>query len=86
LESDDNLENLIRKMNTEINKIAVWFKANKMATNTGKTKYIIFRAKNKKINPINLNLVYDANDPADIPNPDLMTPLERYHNNHEDKN
>jgi hypothetical protein len=56
LDSDDNLNNLISKVNHEINKIAVWFKANKMATNTSKTKYIIFRSKNKKINTNNLNV------------------------------
>ncbi len=65
--------------------MAVWFKANKMATNTGKTKYIIFRAKNKKINTNGLDLVYNANYPDEVPNPDLITTLERYHNNHEEK-
>jgi hypothetical protein len=49
LDSDDKLDNLIRKINAEINKIAVWFKVNKMAINTGKSKYIVFRAKYKKI-------------------------------------
>ncbi len=82
LDSDENLDNLITKINLEINKIAVWFKANKMATNTNKTKYIIFRAKNKKINTDTLHVYYDANDPNAIPDPDLITPLERYHNNH----
>ena len=86
LDSDDNLENLICRVNAEINKIAIWFKANKMATNTSKTKYIIFRAKNKQINLNNINIVYNANDLNAIPNPDLITPLERYHNNHENKN
>ncbi len=40
------LDNLIRKINAEINKIAVWFKTNKMAINTGKTKYIVQNTKN----------------------------------------
>ncbi len=86
LDSDENLDNLITKVNTERNKIAVWFKANKMATNTSKTKYIIFHAKNIKINSDNLNVYYNANDPGMVPNPDLITPLERYHNNHKNKN
>jgi hypothetical protein len=77
LDSDENLDNLITKVNTEINKIAVWFKANKMATNTSKTKYSIFRAKNKKINSNNLNVYYNANDPGMVLNPDLIT--VRYH-------
>ncbi len=49
LDSDDDLNTLISRINVEINKIAVWFKANKMATNISKTKYIIFRSKNKKL-------------------------------------
>jgi hypothetical protein len=56
-----------------------------MATNTSKTKYIIFRAKNKKINTDNIKVFYNANDPDAIPNPNLITPLEHYHN-HVDKN
>ncbi len=64
LESDENLDNLIRKVN----------------------KYIIFRTKQKKINLQNINVFYDANDPTEIPNPDLITPLEPYHSNHEDRN
>jgi hypothetical protein len=86
LDSDDNLVNLINRVNVEINKIAVWFKANKMATNISKTKYIIFRSKNKKVDLNGMNVLYDANDPNTEPNPDLITPLERYHNNHENKN
>jgi hypothetical protein len=39
-----------------------------------------------KINLDNLNVFYNANDPNDTPNPDLITPLERYHINHADKN
>ncbi len=33
-----------------------------------------------------MNVLYDANDPNTEPNPDLITPLEHYHNNHENKN
>jgi hypothetical protein len=86
LDSDDDLENLINRVNVEINKIAVWFKANKMATNIGKTKYIIFRSKNKRVDFNGMNVLYDANDPNTEPNPDLITPMERYHNNHDNKN
>jgi hypothetical protein len=54
-----------------------------MATNTRKTKYIIFCEKYK----INLVNIFDnANDPNYIPNPDLITSLEWYHNNHKNKN
>jgi hypothetical protein len=33
-----------------------------------------------------LQVVYNVNDPNVEPNPDLITPLERYHINHENKN
>ncbi len=66
---------LVGRVNVEINKIDVWFKANKMATNIGKTKYIIFRSKNKKIKLNEMNVFYDANDLDVEPNPDLITPL-----------
>jgi hypothetical protein len=45
---------------------------------------ILFSA--PKINLDNINIVYDANDPNELQNPNLITPLERYHNNHADKN
>ena len=43
--SGKNLNQLIHDMNIEINKIAVWFCANKMCVNVTKTKYIIFRTR-----------------------------------------
>jgi hypothetical protein len=30
-------------------------------------------------------MTYNGNDPDDLPNPDLIMPLERYHNNHDNK-
>ncbi len=50
LKSDNDLNRLIHSMNADINKMAIWFKANKLAVNKNKTKYIIFRAKGKKLN------------------------------------
>ena len=46
--SDENLTNLINSVNVEINKMAIWFRANKLAVNKSKTKYIIFKTKNKQ--------------------------------------
>ena len=42
-----NLQELVQRMNSEINKLANWFRANKMAVNISKTKYIIFHTKGK---------------------------------------
>ena len=37
-------------MNVELNKIAVWFKANKLSLNEGKTKYTFFHKFRQKDN------------------------------------
>jgi hypothetical protein len=42
VKSDKNLQNLVQYVNGEINKIAVWFRANKLSVNVSKTKYMIF--------------------------------------------
>ena len=41
VKSGTDLNTLILTVNEEINKIAVWFRANKLAVNINKTKYII---------------------------------------------
>jgi intein-encoded DNA endonuclease-like protein len=46
-----NLQNVISFVNLELQKIANWFRSNKMQLNASKTKYIIFRTKNKHIDP-----------------------------------
>ena len=65
LDSDTDLPLLIDRVNLEIQKLGNWFRANKMAVNVGKTKYIIFRPKGAKIN-INLDtngvLLYNSNE------------------------
>ena len=44
-----NLPALVDVVNDELCKIATWFRANKMAVNTNKTKYMLFHTKGKKI-------------------------------------
>jgi hypothetical protein len=80
LAKGDNLPNLFAYVNTEIKKIARWFRANKMAVNVGQTKYIIFHTHGKPINP-DLKLYYDDNEPNES-NDELIYELERIHNNH----
>jgi hypothetical protein len=53
--SDSNLDTLMWYINGKINKMAVWFRANKLAVNVNKTKYMIFHTVGKnflKILPI----------------------------------
>jgi len=83
LKSGNDLTNLIHSLNEDINMMAIWFKANKLAVNKTKTKYIIFRTKGKKL-PQNLPpLVIDENDRNVPHDPNKVTVLERYHNQHE---
>jgi len=81
LKSDSGLFSLINHANIEINKMAVWFKANKLAVNINKTKYMIFRTKGKKLPPNLPELVYNENEP-NLPQ-NQITILERYHNGHQ---
>jgi hypothetical protein len=49
LTSEPSLPQLIDKFNEEIQKLANWFRANKMCVNTSKPKFIIFHSKGKKV-------------------------------------
>lgn len=84
LDKDDNLDELINRLNIELNKLANWFRANGMAVNTSKTKYVIFHTKGKKINLSGRGIFYDNNEIGKPHNPDLIVPLDRIHNNHPD--
>jgi hypothetical protein len=53
-----------------------------MAVNVKKTKFILFHTKGTKINPEHARLFYNDNEP-DMNNPNLITELERVHNNNE---
>ena len=46
--SDMCVKNLFSKMNNELEKVSVWFKANKLSLNVSKTKYSLFHPANKK--------------------------------------
>jgi hypothetical protein len=64
----------------ELKNIARWFRANKIAVNVSKTKFIIFYT-GGKINDDNIKILYDGNEP-DQTNPQLNHKLERVHDNH----
>jgi hypothetical protein len=65
-------------MNSELKKLANWFMCNKMAVNTLKTKFIIFRTKGKKI-PNDISIVFNCNEIGKEENPSLLFKLERIH-------
>ena len=86
LNSGKNLPALIDNTNTELEKIAEWFRANKMAVNTSKTKYIIFHTKGKKIETQGKNIIFNDNERGNIQENRKIFTLERIHSNHIDKN
>jgi hypothetical protein len=67
-----NLRELTLYVNGELQKISNWFRANKMAINTSKTKFIVFRTRGKRIDPADCQLVFNNNKIGQIQNPDLI--------------
>jgi hypothetical protein len=85
LAENPNLNDLINYVNTELNKLALWFKANKMVVNVSKTNYIIFHNRGKRIDLNGRNVVFNSNDIDVVPqDPTLIQRIERIHNKHED--
>jgi hypothetical protein len=82
LKGGKNLSNLLDDVNRELKKWAVWFLANKMAVNTAKTKFIIFHTRGRNLNLEGKTLFFDNNPPDTIPDPNLISPLERIHSSH----
>jgi hypothetical protein len=81
-----NLRELTSFVNQELNKIANWFRANKMAVNTVKTKFIVFRTRGKIVNPADCHLVYNGNEIGQPEDPSMVYDIERIHNNGTTKN
>ena len=84
IKSGPNLNDLFTQINLELSKIATWYRANRMAVNTGKTKYIIFHNRGRNINTNELALYFNDNEPHDYHNPANIHTLERVYNNNPD--
>ena len=67
-------------------KIANWFRSNKMAVNATKTKYIIFRTQGKRINPLDCVVLFNNNELNQPDDPEQIFQIERIHNEGETKN
>jgi hypothetical protein len=80
LAKDKNLRILTEYVNTELQRIANWFRANKMAFNSAKTKFMIFRTHGKRINPEDCHVVYNMNELGHPDDPALISPIERIYN------
>jgi hypothetical protein len=85
LSKGKKLNELLAYVSTELQKIAVWFRANKLAVNTMKTKFIVFRTQGKKINPEECILYFNNNEPGKPVNPNLIYPIDRIYNDGPEK-
>jgi hypothetical protein len=85
LSKGKNLKDLITYVSQELQKIAVWFRSNKMAVNTSKTKFIVFRTRGKVINPADCILTFNNNEVGHPEDPSLIFPIVRIYNDGEEK-
>jgi Reverse transcriptase (RNA-dependent DNA polymerase) len=82
--SGPELNPLILKANKELQKLSMWFRANKMAVNVSKTKYIIFKPKGKKAEVgENNGVLFNNNDVSEPEDQNKIFPLERIHDDSE---
>jgi hypothetical protein len=84
LGSGKNLKELTAYVNIELQKISNWFRSNKMAVNTNKTKFIVFRTRGKRINPADCLVVFNNNEIGLPEDPNLISPVTRVHNEGEE--
>ncbi len=54
-------------INGELQKIADWFRSNKMAVNKTKTKFIVFRTRGKRVDPTQCELLFNNNEIGHAP-------------------
>jgi Reverse transcriptase (RNA-dependent DNA polymerase) len=80
LAKGNNLSNLIDFINVELQKVALWFKSNKLVINVSKTKYMIFRTRNRNVNLNGKDIFMNFNEPNTVERPELKIKLNRVHN------
>jgi hypothetical protein len=84
LAENKNLPELVDFINHELQKLANWFRANRMAVNVNKTNYIIFHTKGKPINLEGRQVVFNNNEIGQSENPTLIHTVDRIYANHPD--
>ena len=58
--SDSNIENLFPNANIQLNKLYEWLCVNKLSLNPNKTKFIIFKTPNNRLNTTGQEVCIDA--------------------------
>jgi hypothetical protein len=82
--SDTHITNLTSHGNTELAKMARWFRVSKMVVNLEKKNFIFFLTRGKQFNNNDVRIFFDDNGPNQN-KPTLIIKLERIHQNHENK-
>jgi hypothetical protein len=72
-------------VNKELQKIANWFRSNKMAVNTSKTKYIVFRTHGKNVNPNDCKIIYNSTEIGLPDDPLQIMAIDRISNDSAEK-
>ena len=85
LAKGNRLIDVTNYVNIELRKIANWYRANKMAVNTSKTKFIIFRNRRKIVNPLECQIVYNSTEIGLPDDPSLISPVDRISNESAEK-
>jgi hypothetical protein len=80
LSKHKNLQTLVNFVNSELQKVANWFLANKMAINTSKTKFILFRTQGKQVDENICKISYNNNEIGKPIDQNLIFNIERIHN------
>jgi Reverse transcriptase (RNA-dependent DNA polymerase) len=80
LAQNPNLSELIDFVNAELQKLAVWFRANRLSVNAEKTKFMIFRTKNRVVNMQGKDIYLNFNDIGTRELPHLKFKLARVFN------
>jgi hypothetical protein len=85
LSKGKKLNDLLSYVKDELQKIAVWFRSNKMAVNASKTKFIVFRTHGKKIDQNECVLTFNNNEPGQPVDPNLIYNIDRIYNEGQEK-
>jgi len=80
LSKHKNLQTLVDYVNVELQKVANWFLSNKMAINTSKTKFILFRTHGKNVDENICKIFYNNNEIGSPIDQNLIFPIERIQN------
>ena len=84
LKSGFDIKQVIDDVNVELNKLANWLRANRMACNVNKTKYIIFKPKGVNVTlNVNEGVKYDDNEIGQPYDNDKVIYLDRIHNDND---